>query len=341
LFRPEVVVTTTRKREICYEKLDFSRASDLFPMILLVGSGATAQTVTTLHDFGSRRNGENPQSGVVFDEAGNLYGSAALGGLNGNGIVYSLTPPDGGGVPWTETVLYKFVGQPDVATPVSSLIFVSGNLFGTTLEGGAHNMGTVFEVRLPSNPDGQGRERVLYSFGSFQGDGTLPNAELLPAQPGFYGVTTSGGANGRGTVFQLTPPDTGGDEWSETILYSFAGSGDAAFPSGGLVMDEAGNLYGTALQGGSNNLGAVYQLSPPGNEGGDWTQTVIFSFSGPDGTLPSGRLQFDQSGALYGTTDGGGSLLEGTVFQLIPPSQGGVPWTENVLFNFSGGNDGG
>jgi uncharacterized repeat protein (TIGR03803 family) len=106
-------------------------------------------------------------------------------------------------------------------------------------------------------------------------------------------------------------------------------------------MDEAGNLYGTALQGGSNNLGAVYQLSPPANEGEDWTETVIFSFSGPDGTLPSGRLQFDQNGALYGTTDGGGSLQEGTVFQLIPPSQGGVPWTENVLFNFSGGNDGG
>ena len=155
-------------------------------------------------------------------------------------------------------------------------------------------------------------------------DGVVPNAELLPANPGFYGVTREGGAHGLGTVFLVTPPAGGGTNWSETILYSFAGSGDAAFPSGGLVTDQAGNLYGVTLVGGVNNLGAVYQLSPPTTEGGPWTETVIFSFSGPDGTLPSGQLQFDQSGALYGTTDGGGSLQEGTVFQLVPPSRPGV-----------------
>ena len=160
--------------------------------------------------------------------------------------------------------------------------------------------------------------------------------QLCYLGPGFYGVTHVGGANGRGTVFQLTPPGSGGD-WSETILYSFTGSGDAAFPSSDLVMDEAGNLYGTALVGGVNDLGAVYQLSPPANEGEDWTETVIFSFSGPDGTLPFGRLQFDQNGPLYGTTDGGGALQGGTVFQLMPPAQAGTSWTENVLFNFSGG----
>jgi uncharacterized repeat protein (TIGR03803 family) len=201
-------------------------------------------------------------------------------------------------------------------------------------------MGTVFEVKPPQNPGGPWKERVLYSFGSSATDGMVPNAGLLPANPGFYGVTREGGAHGFGTVFLVTPQAGGGD-WSETILYSFAGSGDAAFPSGGLVADRVGNLYGVTLLGGANNLGAVYQLSPPITEGGSWTETVIFSFSGPDGTLPTGQLQFDQSGALYGTTDGGGSLQEGTVFQLVPASRPGGSWIQSVLYNFSGGQDGG
>ena len=185
-------------------------------------------------------------------------------------------------------MLHKFAGQPDGAVPVSSLtISPSGDLFGTTEEGGAHNMGTVFGLQPPQNPGDPWRERVLYSFGSSATDGVVPNAELLPANPGFYGVTREGGAHGFGTVFLVTPPAGGGTNWSETILYSFAGSGDAAFPSGGLVADQAGNLYGVTLLGGANNLGAVYQLSPPTTEGGSWTETVIFSFSGPDGTLPS------------------------------------------------------
>jgi len=311
--------------------------ANLLSLILMGGAGAFAQTVTTIHDFGGRGDGENPQAGVVFDQAGNLYGTAALGALDGNGVVYSLTPPEGGGVPWTESVLHKFQGQPDGAVPVCALVFSSGELFGTTEEGGVHNMGTVFQVR----PGGDGRARVLYSFGSVAGDGMVPNAGLLPAQPGFYGVTRDGGANGRGTVFQVTPPGGGGGDWIETILYSFADSGDAAFPSSDLITDGAGTLYGTALIGGVNNLGAVYQLSPPITPGEPWTETVIFSFSGSDGTLPFGRLQLDETGALYGTTTSGGSGQAGTVFKLIPPSPPGVSWSQSVLYNFSGGGDGG
>lgn len=316
--------------------------SNFLVLIFLTSAVATAQTVTTLHDFGPRLDGENPQAGVVFDQAGNLYGAAALGALDGNGIVYSLTPPDDGSVPWTESVLHKFTGPPDGETPASSLVMLSsGMLFGTTLEGGANNVGSVFEMAPPNNPGGPWKERVLYSFGSVAGDGTFPNAGLLPAHPGFYGVTPSGGAHGRGIVFLVTPPGGGGGGWSETILYSFAAGGDAAFPSGQLVADAAGNLYGPALQGGTNDLGAIYQLSPPANEGDPWTETVIFSFNGSDGTLPFGPLQFDQNGKLHGTTTSGGSLAGGTVFQLTPPAQGGAAWSESVLYNFSGGIDGG
>ena len=111
---------------------------------------------------------------------------------------------------WTEVILHKFTGPPDGSVPVSSVVLTApGRLFGTTLEGGANDMGSVFEVSLPSNADAPARERVLYSFGSFNGDGIHPNAALLPAQQGFFGVTRDGGANGRGTVFQLTPPGSG------------------------------------------------------------------------------------------------------------------------------------
>ena len=327
-----------RKKEITL----FIGAISLALSVILPGAtGSFAQTLTTLRDFGTNMDGQNPQAGVAFDQRGHLYGTAALGGVDGNGIVYHLAPPEGTGGAWTGSVLHNFGGQPDGAVPVSSLtISPSGKLFGTTEEGGAHNMGTVFGLQPPQNPGDSWRERVFYSFGSSATDGVVPNAELLPANPGFYGVTREGGAHGFGTVFLVTP-QAGATNWSDTILYSFAGSGDAAFPSGGLVADQAGNLYGVTLLGGANNLGAVYQLSPPTTEGGLWTETVIFSFSGPDGTLPSGQLQFDQSGALYGTTDGGGSLQEGTVFQLAPSSRPGGSWTQSVLYNFSGGRDGG
>ena len=312
-----------------------------FVFLLLVGiGGVSAQELTTLLDFGSRRTGQNPQSGVVSDQAGNLYGGAALGGLNGNGVIYRLT--DDGSIPWTETIIHKFTGPPDGSVPVGVIVISpSGDLFGTTLEGGAHDMGSVFELKAPTNPDGPWRERVLYSFGSFAGDGNLPNAGLIPAQPGFYGVTPTGGARGRGTVFQLTPPSGGGGKWTETILYSFTGLGDAAFPSGEVTMDTAGNLYGNALQGGANNLGAVYQLTPPAATGEAWTETVIYSFNQTDGTLPAGPLTFDGAGNLYGTTDGGGLEQGGTVFRLAPPALPGDTWNQEVLFNFSGGRDGG
>jgi uncharacterized repeat protein (TIGR03803 family) len=312
----------------------------LFPLLLIGVGEASAQDLTTLFDFGSRQTGQNPQSGVVSDQAGNLYGGAAFGGLNDDGVIYRLT--DDGGAPWTETIIHKFTGPPDGSVPVGVLVISpSGDLFGTTLEGGAHDMGCVFELKRPTNPDGPWRERILYSFGSFAGDGNLPNAGLLPVGPGFYGVTPTGGDRGRGTVFLLTPPGVGGGEWAETILYSFTNSGDAAFPSGEVTMETAGNLYGNALQGGANNLGAVYQLTPPAATGEAWTESVIYSFNQTDGTLPTGQLTFDGAGNLYGTTDGGGLEQAGTVFRLTPPAKPGETWNQEVLFNFSGGRDGG
>lgn len=311
-------------------------------VVFLLGSAcAFGQTLTTLYNFGSsNQDGADPEPGVVFDQAGNLFGMASLGTSNGNGMIFELTPTGGGS--WTQTVVHKFHGSPDGEQPLGRpLVTASGKIFGTASRGGANNQGTVFAVFPPDAPGDPWTGRVLYTFGSVSGDGITPNAGLIGAHGSLYGVTREGGATGRGTVFQLTPAADPSAPWTENILHSFTAGGDAAFPSSELVMDSSGNLFGTALQGGVNNLGAVYQVSPPAVPGGAWTETVVYSFNGDDGTLPFGRLRFDASGALYGTTDGGGSKQEGTVFKLTPPEHSGDDWTESIIFNFSGGRDGG
>lgn len=310
---------------------------------LVTATSAFAQNLTTLYSFGAvPGDGVDPQAGVAFDPSGNLYGTAAVGGIGGaNGIVYELSPPAQPGNPWTESIPSRFHGSPDGKVPECRLIVTStGRLFGTTLQGGANNMGAAIELLPPPAPGGRWKEQVIYSFGGVSKDGLNPNQGLLQANHNLFGVTSAGGANNRGTVFQLTPgPDPKGP-WLETTLYSFAAGGDAAFPSSELVIDKNGNLYGTTTLGGTNNMGAVYEVSPPTSPGAPWTEAVIFSFNGTDGTLPSGRLLLDASGNLFGTTDGGGAGAEGTVFQLTPPVKVGDPWTESVLYSFSGGVDG-
>lgn len=311
----------------------------IYFVVFAVSSCAFGQTLTTIHDFGSGPDGENPQSGVIFDRDGNIFGSVALGGISGNGVIYTLTPA-GDGVSWNESFLYQFKGMPDGQTPDGALTMSpSGRLFGTTQLGGTKNMGTVFMVIPPAAPGGRAKERILYSFGTIAQDGANPNVGLLPGSNGLYGVTSVGGANGRGTIFQLAPPANPADPWIETILHDFAGA-DGAFPSSDLVMDSEGNLYGTTLLGGVNDVGAVYRLTPPTVSGGTWTESVLFSFSGPDGSSPFGRLQLDGDDVLYGTTSGGGAFQEGTVFRLARPEHPSDSWTQSVLHSFSGPDGG-
>ena len=147
-------------------------------------------------------------------------------------------------------------------------------------------------------------------------------------------------------------------EWKEKVLYSFQGAPDGAVPTGGVVFDKAGNLYGATDGGGSSSCdgpgqcGTVYQLTPPTQKGGAWTETVLYIFKGHahnDGATPEGGLVIDEAGNLYGTTGYGGSgpclLLGGavgcgTVYELSPPAKQGDPWTEKVLYSFQGGKDG-
>jgi hypothetical protein len=196
-------------------------------------------------------------------------------------------------------------------------------------------------------------EKVLYSFQGGADEGSVPvGGVVFDKQGNLYGVTSDGGG-----VYQLEPPATKSGAWTESVLYVFRGntSGDGATPEGGLVIDAAGNLYGTTAYGGTGNCvllgtsvgcGTVYELSPPAQKGDPWTETVLYSFPTPkQGYFPRGDLVFDGSGNLYGATQFGGGKGTtcdpyykycGTIFELSPPQTKGGKWTEKVLYSFRG-----
>jgi uncharacterized repeat protein (TIGR03803 family) len=305
--------------------------------------------VKTLYNFHST-HGTRPVGNLIFDKSGNLYGVTLLGGafdcLNGIGCgtVYELSPqPDGN---WKETVLHKFSGYPnDGWMPESGLIFdASGNLYGTTYYGGKYDRGTIFEL------SSQGSEMILHSFKNEPDPkGTFIGSALLMDSAGNLYGTADGGTLGGGLVFKLSLQRDG--RWTETVLHTFStnSSNDGSSPSSALIMDAAGNLYGTTLfgvsVGGKQGYGTVYEVSP--QQGGGWTEKVIHSFSGSqkDGEYPQANLILDGSGNLCSTTQGSSSTYKcdrsgfscGTVFQLSPQS-GGV-WTETELHNFSGSHE--
>ncbi len=233
--------------------------------------------------------------------------------------------------------LYDLKGGKNGAGPSGALISdAAGNLYGVTATGGGgggRGCGTVFElVRSRSGWS----QRVIYRFPASAKDGCLPSTNLaFDAEGNLYGTTMRGGQGdcfgGKcGVVFELTQSSTG--QWKETVLHRFAGGNDGAIPTAGIVLDAAGNVYGTTEDGGGTSCtcGTVFELTP--KAGGDWIETILHSFSGTDGSDPSG-LSFDSTGNLYGVADTGGSYDVGVAFELSPGS-GGV-WTESVLYDFS------
>lgn len=307
-------------------------------------------TEVELHSFvKDGRDGQNPLAGLVFDSAGNLYGTTNAGGVDGGGIVFELSPPIPPSTRWVEKVLHTFLANnKDGLYPSASLLFDSaGNLYGTTGGGGDRAAGTAFE--LSPTTGGSWTEAVLHSFAPSTkglGDGKNPRTALIGDPAGnLYGTTSEGGSLGNGTVFELTP-STGGS-WIETILYSFAnGGGDGAYPLGRLIFDSDGNLYGTTSQGGPNGGGTLYKLTPSPD---GWAETVLYFFApvypSTDGNYPVGNLVFDSSGNLYGTTAEGGigdcfglGPVCGIVYELTPSTGA---WTETVLHYFDeNGTDG-
>lgn len=303
----------------------------------------TTGNETVLYSFCSLANctdGYELAAGLIQDAAGNLYGTTVSGGspaasTSGAGTVFKLDPTG------QETVLYSFCSVSNCAdgeAPGSGLIQdAAGNLYGTTLVGGANDTaqgggGTVFKVGAT------GQETVLHSFCAAGGvnctDAGRPEAGLIQDAAGnLYGTTYSGGASGSGgVVFKVDATGL------YTVLYSFCSTTsctDGWGPLGGLVQDAAGNLYGTVSAGGAYNQGAVFKLDTAGHE------TVLYSFcpapSGsncPDGGDPAAGLIQDITGNLYGTTFWGGANGYGMMFKLAAPAQQGGTWIETLLYSF-------
>jgi len=288
-------------------------------------------TEKVLHNFNTNANGYRPNSPLVFDPAGNLYGTTGGGGAYGSGTVFELTPKAGGG--WEHRILHNFGHDAgDGSGPQSDLIFdAAGNLYGTTFLGGLYGTpycgggcGVVFE--LSPTVSGGWAEKIIYKFGPANScvDGCGPNPRLIldASGLGLYGTTQEGGALGLGALFELMPAGSG--RWKERVVHSFGNSTDGWGPDPGLIFDAAGNLYGATNYGGNgtncgvDSCGTVFKFTPIA--GGGWAETILHSFSnnGVDGYDPSGALVFDDSGSLYGVTRGGGAYNSGTMFKITP-----------------------
>jgi len=340
--------------------------SRIFPIVLVVtlatltmiAPAIDAQTQKVLHTFTGNWDGSYPQGSLIFDSAGNLYGSTNAGGGvpicpgegSGCGVVFELSPTSTGA--WKETALFRFASSATGAAPQGSLLFDSaGNLYGLTPEGGGSSLcggdvngcGIAYELS-PNSSGGSWTQSILEVFNEGP-EGALPLAGFIADAAGNL-YSTAGLSNfGGGNVFEISKTSSG---WQFNVLYNFTAGADGGAPEANLVFDAAGNLYGTTVVGGNlagcfgSGCGVVFELSPTAS--GTWTEKVLHAFSGGrDGGQPVGALIFDAAGNLYGTASnsagtacfGGGC---GLVFELSPTSTGA--WTEKVLHTFTGAGDG-
>jgi uncharacterized repeat protein (TIGR03803 family) len=266
-------------------------ANDYGTIFKISASGAEH----VLYSFKNAPDGQNPEGGLVMQN-GTFYGTTQFGGQYGIGTVFKVSASG------AEKVIYTFnVNQSplDGVNPVGDLIVVNGTLYGTTLNGGSSNHGTVFKV-TPS-----GTEHVIHTFKG-KPDGSTPYAGLIEVNGTLYGTTQYGGSSDRGTVFKMSTSGV------EHVIYSFKGSPDGMVPYGRLASVN-GTLYGTTQYGGASGNGAIFKVSTAGAE------QVLHSFAGPpaDGMYPVAGMT-GVSGTLYGTTSQGGTNGNGIVFKLSP-----------------------
>ncbi len=293
------------------------------------GQDQSTWSETILHDFHGP-DGESPTGGLVMDRNGVLYGTTFSGGRFGGGTVFKLTPPAQGESNWTLQTLLQ-LGAPKAklgGNPFGGLtIDADGALYGTDLSG------DVFKLSPPLSGSGAWTETKLANICPGGSEGTL----TLGPGGVIYGTVfqdAPGCHPGPGWVFELLPPSLPSNKWHLKTLSALP---QGENPFGGLLLDASGSLFGTTLGGNKSQCGLVYKLTPPVS-GERWPETVLYSFSGPDGCQPTGNLVEDSSGALYGTTQLGGNAGYGTVFRL--KQQNGA-WTETVIANLdaaTGGN---
>jgi uncharacterized repeat protein (TIGR03803 family) len=284
-----------------------------------------------IYSFTGGADGGNAATGLVLDTAGNLYGTAVVGGKDTCGVVFKLAPK---GKSWQESVLYNFDCFATGKNPHGGVAFdPQGNLDGTTVSGGSggscgsYGCGVAFQLA----PSG---ETVLHSF-SGGDDGFGPGGGVVFDTAGnLYGTAPDGGSHGEGVIYEVTPSGSNGPD---KILHAFNGDKDGGTGSlGSLLMDKSGALYGVTETGGAHGAGTAYKLKRDSQK--KWKLTILYTFQGgTDATSPYGGLVADAAGNLYGTTYYGGANGLGAVYKLVRSGKG---YHEHVLYSFKGGSDG-
>jgi uncharacterized repeat protein (TIGR03803 family) len=296
----------------------------------LVKNGSNSYTDESVYNFRCGDDGGVPEGGVVMDSAGNLYGTTLDWGAYGSGVVYELSN-DGGGSYKFEVIhaFWRTYGR----NPVGDLAMFNGSLYGVTNDGGGgkckYGCGTVYRLSKTGN---KWIETVLHVFDD-QVAGHPGAGVALDSEGNIYGTTyiDGNGRDGHGTVFKLSPQS--GGTYKATVLHSFGGTAGGCYSPSGVVLDPAGNLYGTAVQCGDDGYGMVYQLKC---SGGKYGLRVILRFKGANGESPydaPGRLALDSAGNVYGTAYAGGAHDYGTVFKL---AAGTFAYTNLHDFNDNG-----
>jgi uncharacterized repeat protein (TIGR03803 family) len=281
-------------------------------------AGRRGWVESVIHNFGGPGDPTCcPWGNLVVDQRGELYGTSYS--------AFELLPGPKG---WTEKILHEFTGKngDGLGPQAGPIMDVAGNLYGTTAMGGggplySDGCGTVWELQPPAGDDTSSakawKEHILHRFGFSGNDGVGPSLGQLAMDPegNLYGAADGGKLPG-GIVFKLTRvAGSSGVTWREAILYNFTGGADGNHPGGGVILDGAGNLYGTTIAGGNGN-GVVFKLSPRSQ--GGWKYTLLHTFVGSDGSQPDANLTLGPDGKLYGTTATGGAHGGGVVFQLTP-----------------------
>jgi len=306
----------------------------LCSLLLSAHEAFASASIKTLYSFAGVPDGQNPTGALVFDNAGNLYGTTFSGGYKSNGTVFELSPSAGGA--WTEKIIYTFAGGNDGANPSAGLIIdLTGNLYGTAMNGGnkacSGGCGTTF--RLHPTPSGQWQFKVLHQFkGS---DGANPDQILTVDSNGYlYGATRTGGSSNVGVIYQLfqLPHST---IYEFDVLHDFTGGADGAYPLTPTITIGS-FFYGVAGGGGEFGKGTAFELfSTPY---GPWNFQLLYAFSDAGGYAPESPLNYGLSSGFYGLSSGGGDFGLGTLYELTSPL--GRHWIEGAVYSFTGNADG-
>jgi uncharacterized repeat protein (TIGR03803 family) len=312
-------------------------------VVVLVSAAAVAhgQTLTALHSF-EGTDGTGPYAGVTMDSRGDLYGVTENGGLQncdlggpiGCGVVFKLTKENSS---WNFSLLFEFGANTHLPSYPSQIVLgPDGALYGAELEGGPPELqGTIYHLLPPlsaasATANSFWTYKLVHQFG-IGNDGTYPHKFIFDGSGNIFGVTGRGGTFNYGTVYELSPSAQG---WTENILYNFEGGTDGLLPKA-VVLDDAGNLYGTTEQGGNpgcspfQGCGTIFELSPSGS---GWIKTTLYSFNqNTDSGYPSALMR-DSSGNLFGATSqtGPDSFLGG-IWELSPSNNG---WVFKILYSF-------